>query len=200
MIKNSILLLLVLMGFHWVSGYSYSKPIDNVALYVECIPILNLFLLLIKFFKHQIVVESSITRPKQIDTPKKKPIIVPSTPIILQSPISPMKSHLMKRKEFSPIGSNITLRSSAKENWEQPITTPESFGTITLPNRFQNALKPTQSPQRNELIEDGLTFTNFEKTLVLFHADQHINFWSEQMRKVRLLCNTSGYPLKYWNV
>jgi hypothetical protein len=35
-------------------------------------------------------------------------------------------------------------------------------GSISLMNRFQNALKPIQYPVRKEVIEDGFTFKDAE--------------------------------------
>ena len=52
-----------------------------------------------------------------------------------------------------------------------------------LPSPFQNAIKPTQSPVRKEIIEDGLTFVDSEKTLVQWHCSHYIENWSENMRK-----------------
>lgn len=39
---------------------------------------------------------------------------------------------------------------------------------VSLPNTFQNALKPVQSPVRKEIIEDGLVFKDADH-VYLFH-------------------------------
>jgi hypothetical protein len=142
------------------------------------IVLFNLAGLTIKFFstpKPAAQVEKRI-----VETPKKKVPSQPPTPVQFHSPVSPLKTHLMKRKEFSPIGSKLSY-SPARETETTP--TGDTFGQLSLPNRFQNALKPTQSPQRKEVFEDGLIFKDHEKTLQAWHVEQYIDQWSEQMRK-----------------
>ncbi|KAJ3365042.1 hypothetical protein HDU91_002342 [Kappamyces sp. JEL0680] len=52
-------------------------------------------------------------------------------------------------------------------------------GSISLNSRFQHALKPTQSPVRKEVIEDGLVFKDAE----LWRVENYIDTWSDRLRE-----------------
>jgi hypothetical protein len=145
-------------------------------LYINAILGFNLAGLLFKFISKP--KEPEKLEKKVFNTPKKV-VSQPKTPIQFQSPKSPLKTHLMKRKEYSPIGSQI-LYSPSKE--VEP-TSADPFGFVHLPNRFQNALKPSQSPQRKEIFEDGLILKSHELTLKTWHVEGYIDQWSENMRK-----------------
>lgn len=71
-----------------------------------------------------------------------------------------------------------------ESNSQSEAMIPSSFSSsiISLPGTFQNALKPVQSPVRKEIIEDGLVFKEADVTLTLWHASQHIDSWSENLK------------------
>ena len=81
---------------------------------------------------------------------------------------------------LSRLNSKLSLESSSNS---ESILSSSFSSSISLPGTFQNALKPVQSPVRKEIIEDGLIFKNANQTLNMWHVSQHIDLWSENVKK-----------------
>ncbi|KAI8900279.1 cytochrome B561, N terminal-domain-containing protein [Globomyces pollinis-pini] len=94
------------------------------------------------------------------------------------SPMSPKIKSSPNTIRFNNLRENENLYPNANTVELNHLTAP-----ITLPHQFLSSIKPTQSPVRKEIVEQGFKFTSAEQTIQNYKAEMFINSWSENMRK-----------------
>jgi hypothetical protein len=125
----------------------------------------------------------------------KKPAIKPATP----KPAVPQAAHFhspshspskqsrllfLRSSPMSPKPDTLISRFNKRSEAESPVTEAPRYIQATSPlfSTFQPALKPKISP-RKEIIEDGLSLVDAEKSIQQWHVHQYLDVWSENMRK-----------------
>ncbi|KAJ3305552.1 hypothetical protein HDV03_001418 [Kappamyces sp. JEL0829] len=106
---------------------------------------------------------------------------------LMPSPTKHSRLLFLRSSPMSPQLQDTALinRLVAKET-ASPSMLQESSpfqGSISLNSRFQHALKPTQSPVRKEVIEDGLVFKDAELSLEQWRVENYIDTWSDRLRE-----------------
>jgi hypothetical protein len=138
----------------------------------------NILLLLSRERKFEPVVETTLT-------PRKTPRKTTNASVPLTKQVSPLKQSRLIFQRSSPLSPQIQdtdfVRSRLVVN--QPVESVIFSGFTSLPNKFQNALKPSQSPVKKKIIEDGLIFKDADYTLSKWHIENYIDIWTENMRR-----------------